>query len=521
MPAALGVLGRLETARNRLAEAGRSPARGRWFWAIAALVTGIAAVLRLVRLGSPTDLVFDETYYAKDAWSLLTLGYEGVWADDATTNPAFVAGDTSDLDSIGDFVVHPPLGKWLIALGMTVTGPGDPAGWRLAVALCGVLLVPGTMLIARRLTGSLGVAAVAGLLLAIDGLGIAMSRVALLDGPLALAVAVGVLCWLVDHDRHRRWVLRQRSRHRLVGAVRTADRPHLVHWRRPWLLLAGIALGAATAIKWSGLWYLAAFGLATVVAAHVLRRRAGLPRPGVAAWLAQAPVSFLVLVPIAAITHLASWLGWFVSSDGWGRQAVEASGGWFEAATASLQSWWQYQAAVLGFHSSLSTDHPYASPAWEWPLLLRPTLMWFERNEAAGIDTIITPLPNPLLWWLAWAALAWLGWRAVRRRTIPGTGVLLLAIAAGWLLWLVMPERTMYQFYTVVLLPYLVVALALLLREIAGRDRSHAARRLSGIGTVAAVLAVIMLLSAWWYPMWTGLPVPTWFYGTHRWLPGW
>ena len=44
-------------------------------------------VLRFWRLGSPRAVVFDETYYAKDAWSLLQLGYEGNWPDRKVTDP--------------------------------------------------------------------------------------------------------------------------------------------------------------------------------------------------------------------------------------------------------------------------------------------------------------------------------------------------------------------------------------------------------------------------------------------------
>src|SRR5699024_7430821 len=64
-------------------------------WAITAAVTILAAVLRLVELGRPARLVFDETYYVKQAFSLLTIGYEGRWSEDP--NLAFAGGDFSDL----------------------------------------------------------------------------------------------------------------------------------------------------------------------------------------------------------------------------------------------------------------------------------------------------------------------------------------------------------------------------------------------------------------------------------------
>ena len=110
-------------------------------------------MLRLVNLGHPHQLAFDETYYVKDAWSLWTLGYEGTWGEDA--NEAFITLRELPLSDEGSFIVHPPLGKWLIALGMAIGGPDDSVGWRLATALLGTASVLLVFLIARRLTGSI------------------------------------------------------------------------------------------------------------------------------------------------------------------------------------------------------------------------------------------------------------------------------------------------------------------------------------------------------------------------------
>ena len=70
------------------------PAAG---WVATAIATLIAALIRLPGLGNVRTLIFDETYYVKDAWSLLTLGYEGTWAKDADT--AFTNGDVSGLST--------------------------------------------------------------------------------------------------------------------------------------------------------------------------------------------------------------------------------------------------------------------------------------------------------------------------------------------------------------------------------------------------------------------------------------
>src|SRR5690606_35822376 len=139
-----------------------------------------AAVLRLANLAHPHVLAFDETYYVKDAWSLWVLGYEGNWGEGA--NEEFLTGNDSALGTSGSYVVHPPLGKWIIALGMGLFGAGNSAAWRLMVALIGTATVLLLCFVTKELTRSIVAASVAGLLLAIDGLSIVMSRIGLLDG---------------------------------------------------------------------------------------------------------------------------------------------------------------------------------------------------------------------------------------------------------------------------------------------------------------------------------------------------
>ncbi|MDR3359212.1 MAG: phospholipid carrier-dependent glycosyltransferase, partial [Bifidobacteriaceae bacterium] len=84
-----------------------------WTWAPVWAVTLLGGLLRFWHLGRPHKLMFDETYYVKDAYSLLRRGVEFNWAEDA--NELFERGDFSGLEATGSYVVHPPVGKWLIA----------------------------------------------------------------------------------------------------------------------------------------------------------------------------------------------------------------------------------------------------------------------------------------------------------------------------------------------------------------------------------------------------------------------
>ena len=114
----------------------------RWSgWGGPLLVALLAGLPRFWRLGSPQDFVFDETYYAKDAWSLLRLGYEGTWPDRKVADPQILADpQVIPLSDTGAFVAHPPTGKWVIAVGEWMFGL-NPFGWRFMTAVLGTLSV--------------------------------------------------------------------------------------------------------------------------------------------------------------------------------------------------------------------------------------------------------------------------------------------------------------------------------------------------------------------------------------------
>jgi len=301
------------------------------------------------------------------------------------------------------------------------------------------------------------------------------------------------------------------------------------------VLAAGVALGAATAVKWSGLYALAGLGLWLVVRDAVDRRRARIAGWLPSATVRQGPASFVLLVPVAALTYLASWLGWLVTAGGYDRQSDPNP----------LVALWNYHASVYGFHVGLDSGHPYASPAWQWPLLVRPTAMWLDR-PAAGDATcgwsddciaVITSLPNPIAWYAGMAALILVAVALVRTRDLR-FAVPLLGVAVTWAPWLLYPQRTMFQFYSIAMLPFVCLALALALQHLC-RAREpvllpdpteteridaagYAARQSRAWRIVAGVFLGIVVLSAVWFlPLATGMLQPYTFWYIHMWLPSW
>lgn len=500
----------------------RPGARLAWQWGGPAIVLVVAALTRLIGLGHPHELVFDETYYVKDAYTLAHLGYEGSWPADA--NLSFNAGHPEIYLESPAFVAHPPIGKWIIALGLSLFGASDPFAWRIAVAVCGILLVLVTMLIAQKLFRSTLLAVIAGGLLAIDGNAIVMSRVALLDTMLTLFALLGAGAILLD----RTWTERRLA---FWLADQDAARPRPwgpALWWRPWLLAAGIAFGVASGIKWSGLYFLAGFALYSLGSEILLRRRAGIPYWPGGTILRQGPITFLLTVPVALAVYVASWAGWFATSGGYYRHWVEDGGGaaW-EGGLAwvplDFQNWWHYQASMYGYHVGEHTPHSYQANPLSWLFLVRPTSMYWHAN-GNNAETILG-LANPLIWWAGTAAVFFVAYSFVSglvlRRGVTREAFILMGIAVGYLPWLLYLGRTVFQFYTIAFEPFLVLALTAAIALLLGSPRDPERRRVVGLRVVGTFLVVCVLLSAFFLPIWTGMEIPRWLMTLHFWFPSW
>ncbi|MDR2723096.1 MAG: phospholipid carrier-dependent glycosyltransferase [Cellulomonadaceae bacterium] len=517
-------------------------------WGGLAVIVVIAAVARLWRLGNPHQLVFDETYYVKDAYTLWNLGFEGRWPSPPDPNTAFEAGQVNGFLDEAAFVVHPQVGKWLIALGIHLGGGAESAfAWRIANAAVGVIAVILVARIARRLFASTLAGLAAGLFMAVDGLAIVHSRIALLDQFLMLFVLVAFGCLLVDRQQFRRRLAARVAAQVDAGAAvsgGTAVAGYAGDWRWPgmptrwWRLAAGLALGLSIGVKWSGVYFLAVFGLLTVVWDLTARRTVARtiddgnnPAPR---WLARGIFAdglgaFAFMVPTAVVVYVASWWSWFASPGAWGRQwAVENPGQGISWLPAALRSFIHYHQEMWNFHTTLEAAHPYAANAPGWIIQWRPTSFFWERGEGAagcgrglnGQDCAqaITSLGNPILWWLAALAIilliAWGGrlrdWRALA--AISGT-------IAGWLPWFAYLSRTTFTFYAIVFTPWMIFTLVYV--AVVAFERVSARRRIALTVTTWTVVALILVVSVLFYPIWSAASVPFPYWQHLMWLPTW
>ncbi len=434
-------------------------------WIATVVTTLIAAFTRLWNLGSPHEIMFDETYYVKDAYSIWHLGYEGTWAQNA--NASFVRGNFSTLSPEASFVVHPPLGKWLIATGMELTGPASSWGWRLAVALAGIATVFLLCRLVWRLFPSPLLVGLAGLFLAIDGVGITESRIGLLDGFIGLFALAAVYCIVRDRQSQRERIARL-----LEGTTEGALAPK-AGWR-PWMISAGVLLGCACSVKWSGLYLLATIGIMTVIWDGTALRAVKAKVWKLETLVSRGWGNFMRLVPVAGVTYLLSWFGWFMNPSAYkhGWAAAERAAGRGSWLPDSIADFIEYHRAIYKFHVGLSTPHSYMAKPSGWLLQMRPTSFYWQSNDTLGADAYqcdtrncvraITSIGNIPIWWAAFVAVFVVVAYVALKRDWRGW-VVLAGYIGLYLPWFMYWDRTIFTFYTVAFVPFVVLALTVAL----------------------------------------------------------
>lgn len=521
-------------------------------WLTCILMTVFAGIIRFVRLGSPNTLVFDETYYVKDAWTMLMTGEARNWPTQVgvtktSIDQLFADGQTNLWLPSAEYVVHPPIGKWCIAVGLELFGgANNPFAWRFATAFAGTIAVLLVCRAAFRLFHDRSIALIAGFLMTIDGLGITMSRTSLLDNFIMVFVLAAFCCLLA----HRDWAL---SRLRLaftqdmnnssnytlndssftLHKQRHNRHPHIAphgpfiafSW---WRLAAAILLGLATATKWSGAYFFAIFALTSVIWDAYARHQVGYRSWLLSALTLDGSLTAIYMIPTWVATYLASWTGWFMHHDSymhqWGTQHPNAYLNW---APVTLQSFVQYHKNMWNFHVSLDSPHPYSANPLTWPMQIRPTSFYWEKlPKHTGLCKIapyddcvssITSLGNPLIWWLASICL-FLGLVIclfVQRGDWRFSAVL-LGLLAGWLPWMQYLHRTTFTFYSIVFLPWMVLIIcyiAFWLKHYLTPSMYHR--------TCKITIITLGLASVFFYPIWTALPIPYNFWIAHMWLPSW
>jgi dolichyl-phosphate-mannose--protein O-mannosyl transferase len=420
--------------------------------AIAPILIALASfVLRIFNLGLPKGFVFDEVYYVDGARDLLKYGVE-------------VDGENPE------FIVHPPVGKWLIASGIKLFGDSE-FGWRFASAVFATLLILLFARLVHVLFYSPLLTALSAALMALDGLLLVHSRTALLDLFLTFFTLLGVLLW-------------HRNRH----------------------IWAGIAFGLAIGCKWSAIYFVAVIGLIAVykiLVVHDIRKSAKL----IAA-------KFLQYGLLPVVVYTLTWTGWFISDRGWSRQ-------W---SSNPFVSWLHYHSEMLNFHTGLTEKHPYEANPWSWLVMGRPTSFFYESPKGCGAKDCaqeVLALGTPILWWVGTIAIAvvigyWIK-SLIHHRVDSAANLVVLGVVAGYLPWFAMQQRTVFSFYAIIIQPFLIIAIVYCAKLLLGSGLRPAVSQ----SIVGGIFALIVLCFIFFIPLFTGQVITYEDWQLRMWFESW
>jgi dolichyl-phosphate-mannose--protein O-mannosyl transferase len=531
-----------------------------WGWLAPLILTVLVGIVQFWNITEPHDITFDETYYAKDAYSLLVHGYARQYVNDSQTdeNEADEIINSGSTEGIfardPSMVVHPEVGKWMIAVGEWAFGL-TPLGWRASAAVTGTLMVLVMCRLVRRMTGSTLLGCLAGLLLALDGLHFVMSRFALLDIFVAFWLLCATHCLVADRDWARARMARltevtpQRSA-RDFGPVRSL-------LFRPWRVAAGICFGLACGTKWNAVFVLAGLGLLSWVWDCSMRRAIGVRLAALKSLAADAVPAFLSVVGVAFVVYFASWVGFLshaqlfedalghpVDQNDWAWSSVDdrRDGDILGVDTPvndelyglrhDLGMLWNYHVELWRFHTGdyiKEATHPFESHPGGWLLINRPLGIAATSGDSSVIPECspdqecvkqVLAIGTPVLWWGGVLALfASVGYWVFRRDWRFGLPV--VGVLAAWLPWFWNDERPIFYFYAVVIVPFTVIAVTLCLGKIIGPARASYGRRITGVTVAAAFVLAVALNFAYFYPIWTNGLLSNENWNDRMWIESW
>ena len=364
----------------------------------------------------------------------------------------------------------------LMAVGdneVSCFGGNNHFAWRLPSALLGALVPALVFLLALRCTGNLLVAALSALFMAVDGLAYAMSRIATLDSQVTAHV---VAAWLAALSVffHAGAVAQGVRRSKMLGRV--------------WLGATGLFLGLAIATKWVGLY---SFGMIALlmIADVVVRRRRGIGILFPSSATAIAGVAAVVVgVPLGI--YLLSYLPYLSLGHSFGDVLA-------------------LQRQMYDYHAGLTTDHPYSSPWYGWPVGRKAVALW---RGVSGTETgVISAIANPVvfiggLWGMAVVAVA------ARQQRILALTVFPLAALTQYVPWVIV-SRAAFLYHYLPVVPFLAIALAWGLAARHGHSRW--ARYETGVVAAGAVAVFALIL-----PELDGWFTSPEFHGSlHGWFP--
>ncbi len=392
-----------------------------------------------------SETIFDEIYYVRTAENYLRLQQPYEWT-------------------------HPPLGKLIIASGISVFGY-NPFGWRIMGVIFATLMIPVIYVLGKKLFGTWIGAFASAFPLTFDFMHFTMARMATVDTYVVLFSLTSQLFFLI----YLKDVLKK-------------------GWKAPvqplFLAILFFALGFST--KWLVLYGFA--GQLTILAVLRLKEVAKLKKGLSDKINAFFDHPYSVVVKFLLVAVLVYFLT-YVPDILAGRSVLDVLG---------------LQGGMFNYHAALTATHPYSSSWWTWPFMLKPVWLYVSYLPFS-LKSTIAVLGNPAVWWAGFAFIILAVERAVRKRDLACMFIATFFFFQWFPYALISRVTFLYHFYVSV--PFLCLASAYFLSK-------YWSTRWGKVAAMAYFASVVVMFGIF-YSVISGAPASTSWIDSLKWLNGW
>ncbi|BCX14494.1 MAG: hypothetical protein KatS3mg088_177 [Patescibacteria group bacterium] len=233
------------------------------------------------------------------------------------------------------------------------------------------------------------------------------------------------------------------------------------------ILLSSLSFGLALSSKWSAVWVVPILFTAFFAFGKKLKFDY---------------IWFLILPPLV---YIASYTQMFLTGHS------------FDIFVGvQKQMWW--------YHTGLKATHPYTSPWWSWPLLIRP--IWLYTNSfGSGMIANIYAFGNPAIFWFGLASIFITLYYAYLFKN-KRLGWLVFSYLVFFVPWSLSP-RIMFLYHYLPSIPFLSCAIGFVLRK--------------NIRLFLPYLVTAFVLFVYFYPHLIGLPINIAIDNSFYWFSSW
>ena len=370
------------------------------------------------KIDSTNSSYFDEIYFARTAYNY------------STGNEAY------------DWV-HPPLGKLIMSIPITISHKMAPFYYRLMGNIAGIIMIIIMYLFGKEMFKKRKYALISALLIALDNFHLTQTRIGTIDSFLVLFI-------LLSYYFMYKFISKSKTKH---------------------LALSGLFCGLSICTKWTG--FMAGLGLAIIYILYEIKIK-----EKIIPFLLKGLV-FFIIIPL--FIYIGIYLLFPKVNN---------------IHTTSIPKIVEQTKDMYNYHANVKDDHPFTSKWYEWPILKKP-IWYYTRNTSLSTRSTIVLIGNIIIWYTGIISILLLPYFIIKKKNKKSL-FLLIACLSLWLPYMFI-GRIMFLYHFFPVLPFLYLAIVNLFYQINKNNKFDL--------FITLYLMICLIVFIIYYPVSSGIPI--------------